>query len=335
MKRKFSDGTLSATEIEEIFRGAAAQGAEDVPTLSSANHPQNLQRSLFSAFGLPTGAPEIDFRYIPTASGNVAHPFMLPHRFFKSLYHERKSFWNRAVRGPIGVAAQFWAKMNDHPFVREHPYLEGVDRSKLLGLGLHGDAGSYSHNNSLYVFTWNSVTGDGQTLDTRFLMTLIRKDQIVPRTIDAIAKILGWSFNVLLTGIDPATDEGGRTIPSGGESYLADGWRAVLVRVRGDWEFYTSIFGAPHWGVVDRMCWLCGAVGDDDSHLCYTHCGEHASWRTTRVTHAQYLADLAARDEPVPAWYSHVHGLQIVCLMIDVLHAVDLGIFAHVIGNIF
>ena len=81
MRKMFAKGRLSAVEIEEIFRGAADQGAAGTPTLSSPNHPQNLQRSLLSAFGQPVGAPSIAWRTIPTTKGMAAHPFLLPHVF--------------------------------------------------------------------------------------------------------------------------------------------------------------------------------------------------------------------------------------------------------------
>ena len=96
------------------------------------------------------------------------------------------------------------------------------------------------------VFTVNSLLGEGPTKSTRFLMTAIKKSLIGPGTIEAIAKLLGWSFNVLLTGVEPALDENGDPLPSGGApQYLAGGYRAVLVKVHGDWEFYNSAFGVP------------------------------------------------------------------------------------------
>ena len=165
-------------------------------------------------------------------------------------------------------------------------------------------------------------------------MTVMRKSMIVEGTWDAVAKILGWSFNVLLTGLDPAVDEHGNAMP-GSQRHLADGWKGVLTLIRGDWEFYHGVFNVPHWTSVGTMCWLCGAVGADGHALRYSLTGPDAGWRFTRTTMATYLAALAAFGIPIPPWFRYVRGLDIRCLMIDVLHALDLGVCAHVIGNVF
>jgi len=57
LKQQWGKGKVSAKDVAEIFEGAGKQGAEDVPKMSSLNHPQNLHRSLVSAFGHPVGAP--------------------------------------------------------------------------------------------------------------------------------------------------------------------------------------------------------------------------------------------------------------------------------------
>jgi len=49
----------------------------------------------------------------------------------------------------------------------------------------------------------------------------------------------------------------------------------------------------------------------------------------------EYMDDMRARGRAVPVLLSLVIGLTVTCVMIDVLHAVDLGVASHVIGNIF
>ena len=58
MKQKWGNGKMSAKEVAEVFIAAGDQGARDVPQLSSLNKPQNLHRSLVSAFGHPVCAPD-------------------------------------------------------------------------------------------------------------------------------------------------------------------------------------------------------------------------------------------------------------------------------------
>ena len=290
MKKSFASGELSAKKIESIFRDAASQGAHGTPTLSSPNYPQNLQRSLVAAFGTPAGAPEIEWRLIPTALGIIPHPFLLPHKFLASLFTSKPTFWTKTVSGPLGAARRFWENMETSSFVREHPGLDGLNRDKLIPLGLDGDSGKFSYYESLFVFTFNSCLGEGPTRSTRFLMTAIKKSLLAPGTIDAVAKMFGWSFNVCLTGSEAATDENGNPLPiSGTPRQLFGGFKGVLVRVRGGWEFYNSVFMVPHWKNLDRMCWLCCAVGDPNHRLKYSRTDERAPWRRTRQSHAAFL----------------------------------------------
>ena len=334
MRRSFASGELSATKIESIFRDAAAQGAQSTPKLSSPAYPQNLQRSLMAAFGTPAGAPDIEFRMIPTTLGVIAHPFLFPHRFFASLYASQSAFWTKSVSGPIGAATRFWQRMESSRFVKDHPHLAGVDWATLLPLGMHGDSGKFSHYDSLFVVTFNSCLGEGPTKSTRFLMTAIKKSLIVPGTIDAIARVLGWSFNVLLTGLEPMIDELGNPLPPSDARYLAGGFKGVLVKVRGDWEFYNSVFKVPHWKSLGRMCWLCGAVGDPNNALKYSRTDARSPWRATRVSHQAFLRWCRAEGAGIGSFFMYVEGLIIDCIMIDVLHTVDLGIFAHAMANI-
>ena len=334
MRQSFATGELSAKKIESIFRDAAVQGATNTPQLSSPAYPQNLQRSLVAAFGSPVGAPEIEFRMSPTTLGIIPHPFLFPHRFFSSLHASQPAFWARSVSGPIGASSRFWQRMESTRFVRDHPHLDGLDRSKLVPLGMHGDAGKFSHYESLMVFTFNSLLGEGPTKSTRFLMTCIKKSLICEGTIEAIAKLLGWSFNVLLTGVEPVMDENGNALPSGAARYLAGGYRGVLVKVRGDWEFFNTIFMVPHWKSLSRMCWLCMAVGDPNSALKYSRTDAGAPWRATRCSHQTFLRWCRAEGAGIGAFFRYMQGLIIDCIMIDVLHTVDLGVFAHACANI-
>ena len=50
---------------------------------------------------------------------------------------------------------------------------------------------------------------------------------------------------------------------------------------------------------------------------------------------AAYVAELLAQRRPVPPLFSVVIGLLLSCVMVDVLHCMDLGITAHVVANVF
>ena len=306
------------------MQGAAAAG-------SHGRHPQNLQRSLISLFGMPDGAPEFEWYNIPTKSGSHAHPFLLPHAWLASLYQSRPRMWESAITGADGAAAAFWRSMEKTPIVRSHPFLTPDERSRTVPLGIHGDGGAFSKQDSVYCFTFNSLLGEGSTAAKRFLITIIKKSEMVPATLQTLMDIFSWSFNVALSGLTPDTDWAGRDV-EGPRAHIAGRWRGSLVQVRGDWQFYCEVFRFPAWNAAEEMCWLCRASAAGE--LSFTCCGTHAGWRRTRRTHETYVEGLAAKGEELPVLLQKVRGLRLESVMIDVLHTVDLGVAAHIVGNI-
>ena len=112
--------------------------------------------------------------------------------------------------------------------------------------------------------------------------------------------------------------------------WLTDG----KVHLHGDWEFHADIFSFPRWNEATNMCWICKASSNNDA-LGYTACGPEAGWHSTRRTHESYLEELEADGRQPPILFANVRGLRLECVMIDVLDAVDLGVSAHIVGNVF
>jgi len=125
---------------------------------------------------------------------------------------------------------------------------------------------------------------------------------MIPETMLAIIKILTWSFNAMLTGIEPLTSYLGEQL-SGAKNLLAGRWKAAFCQLRGDWEFYSmpSFLNFPYWNELGRMCWKCMAVGDSASPMKYSRYDKRAPWRATRQTHETYLETLALEGRQVPA----------------------------------
>ena len=337
LKRDWSKGILSAKQVQEYAEGASRQGAVGMDGAARAGshgkHAQNMHRSLVSLFGRPKGSPEFCWYQIPTSKGPKLHPFMMPHLWFSALFAELPDKFADTMKGPDDAAcSSFWTMMADTPFLKHHPHMPPQRLSRTLPVGLYGDAGSFSHQESLYVFTWNSLLGVGQTMAKRFLTTCIRKSDLTAGTFDAIFRILGWSFNVLLTGITPSEDWQSKPLKGGG-AYLAGGYSACLTQVRGDWEFYCSIFSFPRWNGAENMCWMCDASAEGP--LSFANFAADAPWRATRRTHEVYVAKLRATGRALPALFEHVAGLRLECVMVDILHTVDQGVALHIIGNVF
>lgn len=298
-------------------------------------HPQNLFRDLKRAFGLPRGAPEsFDWYELPMKSGRkVAHPFLLPHQLFASHFANRIETWRTLIAGPEHACREFWNGMRDSEFVLKHPQLPMEEWDHIIPLGFHADAGAYSEQDSVFCVSWNSLMGTGSTMEKRFLATILRKSEMSADTLEAALKILTWSFNIVLTGQTPFQDYLGNNIAGGGK-WLAKPWKGALTQIRGDWQFYCEAFGFPQWNTNIRMCPYCKASNIYEN-LYWTKCGADAPWRDTRFTHETYLAFMIESGLYIPTMLRHAIGVRLESVMVDTLHCVDLGIAAHVLGNIF
>ena len=290
LKKTWAKGDISTVLVQEIAEAAEAQGARDMKSLSSTGTggvwPQNIQRSLLRYFGQPSGAPPFTWINLPVKGGMQPHPVLLPHQFFGTLFAQRRNLWNDWVRGPAGAASTFWREMAGTPIVKDHPGLNPKRLDMTLPVGLHGDGDAFSKQDSLFVLSWNSICGalgmDG--FSKRFVYTIVRKAQMTDGTMPTLLRCFSWSLNLLLTGITPDKNFEGRPCEGGGQ-YIAGGWRAACLQVRGDWEFLANTLGFPNWQAGGNMCWLCAAETSVSQELLWTDMSATAGWRATKRTH--------------------------------------------------
>ena len=336
LKRRWGTGELSSATVQSLAHDAATQGTPGIDNIAASGtygaHPQNLFRDLLKLFGSPVGAPMIDWIEIPLKSGRkISHPFILPHRFFQSLAHDRPDLWRQRVVGSTGAARQFWESMRETPFVKNHPHLPEEAWATTIPIGMHGDGGAFNKHDGLFTFNWNSLLATGTTCQTRFVFTVVRKSEMVADTMDAIMRLFGWSCNIMLSGETPLLDYLNR--PALGKPVpLAHGYRACLVQCRGDWEFYTQLFYFPRWDGADRCCWLCRASSTNPDRS-WTDFNPNAGWRDTIWTHEEWINYLRASGYAIPVLFLVVLGFRLECISIDVLHAVDQGFSTHIVAN--
>ena len=108
------------------------------------------------------------------------------------------------------------------------------------------------------------------------------------------------------------------------------GFRALLVEVKGDWEFFGNVLHLPRWDNVAGICFLCKATKQDllQNHL-------EANWRHPdfRLDHQGLLHQLRATKERLsPVWQFPL--FKQVCLKLDWLHLADQGVTASFAGSI-
>ena len=337
LTRDWAKGEISSAKVQEYAWGAVQQGARAMADAAAIGNyganPQNAFRALTVVFGTPQGAPAVQWIDIPTKHGKrTPHPFLLPHEFFSSFFSERPTQFSDAMAGPAGACAEFWKGIKHTDFVKRHPQLPRAAWGRTIPLGMHGDGASFSHHDSLYTFSWNSLLGVGTTTQKRFVFTVVKKSDMVVGTLDAIFKVFAWSVNALLSGDTPSQDADGRRLDGGGRP-LADGWRGALCQIRGDWAFYKEVFDFPQWSAAERMCFLCRASSKIRA-LAWTNCGPEAGWRSTRWSHETYIEFLRGAGLAIPVLLWLVIGFRLECVMVDVLHTVDQGIASHIVGNV-
>ena len=117
---------------------------------------------------------------------------MLPHRWLTARYEHCPNIWKNSVEGADGGALALWTLMGQSLYVKKHPHLPRNMWECTVPIGMRGDAGAFSKQESLYVFTWNSLLGARTTMSKRFLMTVIRKKDITPETLDCMLKVMAW-----------------------------------------------------------------------------------------------------------------------------------------------
>ena len=338
LRRDWAIGKINSRQVQEYAFNAELQGATGLTRMAHAGacgkHPGNIHLALVRLFGRPAGSPDIRWSTIPTKSSpRKPLPFLYPHDFFAQMYHERPRSWQRYLRGLEGATGQFWKGMEKTKFVQLHPVLDPSMYTKTIPIGMHGDAGGFTEHESLIVISWNSLLATGTTRSKRFLFTVLPKKECTKGTLDAIFKVFAWSVNIMLTGQNAMKDWEGNPLP-GKSGKLAGGWRACLTSCRGDWAWYCEIFGFPKWNENERMCWMCLA-SSTIKDLMFTDCSRRAGRRTTNFTHESYLAFLARRNLEPTVLLILVLGFRLECILVDVLHAADLGMTAHIIGNVF
>ena len=114
--------------------------------------------------------------------------------------------WESSVRGHVEAAERYWDELQESDALRDHLELLTEDNGWLIPCGLHGGAGQFSHNDSLIVISLNSLIGSGVTKNHRHSVTVCKKFGMCPGTLDSLFRVIGWSCNVLQTGIELVVD---------------------------------------------------------------------------------------------------------------------------------
>ena len=81
------------------------------------------------------------------------------------------------------------------------------------------------------------------------------------------------------------------------------------------------------------MCPFCKA-SSVNRDLAWEDCSAEAGWRATLWTDETYKAFLRESGMAIPALLKYAVGLRLECVMVDVMHTLDLGVSGHIVGNV-
>ena len=199
----------------------------------------------------------------------------------------------------------------------------------------------------------------------RLPITGLMKASMSTNTWHDIFEVIAWSFRLMATGAYPAARHDGKAWLKSdfhrAKQASADlGYRSALVQMRADWGCWKNVFGFPQYNEKAGCCWRCH-VTPQQAHLprppprlpssCSSYVSrsprlsptqvfqpEHicstAPWRSNRRTKAQLIQHLMEHDVIISPMMSIPFVDQSVW-RIDWLHAVDLGVAADWLGQMF
>ena len=156
-------------------------------------------------------------------------------------------------------------------------------------------------------------------------------------TYDDVFAVIAWSLEALAAGRYPRARHDGEPWRAGEDSQRAKlagqamNLRGCLVEVRGDWNFYKSVFSFPQWNERTGICWRCTCTPEQVREF-----GAEAPWRQPeqRLSHGQFLARLHQAGIEPPAIFQ-APFVETSMFRCDWLHVVDLGVGADFLGNLF
>ena len=151
--------------------------------------------------------------------------------------------------------------------------------------------------------------------------TVLNGKRLIPgRSLAPVFRVLAWSFAALLSGVFPGSTPEvqlcEKRAAMAGKS-IAEGRRFALVELRGDWEWFYSLFQFKvYWRSVE-CCWLCLANTTN-----YADFSDNAPWLAQGRSHQGFMADVCGDPGPLAA----VPGFHMQMLKPCSMHTVNLGL---------
>lgn len=342
-------GAISAPAAQQCAKAAALSGtiAEDVEQLSRigahGHSPEHCQRDMVAKFCTDLQSPEPFEWMVPVRAKDhetlqmqvkkVPVHLLLPHEWLASLVDE---FSQQDILGISGIA-DFWAglSMSDPKLignaVMDVPNFQQI----VLPLLLHGDGAQFAERDSLLVISMKSVLSKSSTAASQLLLAAMPKQSRNKSqnpdedTWHEIWKVLAWSFTALFYGKHPKTDPDNKPWPPGsrrqrlaGKPLLPNGIRGWIYCLAGDLDYLCNEYELNHFA-SSKPCFLCDCDWQKISPYDFR---PTALWMKTKR---------ARQNPPTKHAVFSIPGVVLESVGLDCLHTLELGMVAHLIGNLF
>jgi hypothetical protein len=226
--------------------------------------------------------------------------------------------------------------------------IDGEDRASVALFGMHADAVTWSTNiragidRKVVICSWNVISSRDDAVKLKRQPCFVLMNSRLCEcgcsgycTYQKIFDVVSWSFQCLRDGVTPTTRHDGSAFTDHDRKVRLSGSQSIpqagLAQVRGDWEWLTTVFRT-RWYTAQSFCWMCDATRTPGPHY-YAEFTRDAGHRATLMSHQDYL--MRCRQERVqPSTLFKSPGLLLDHLVVDSMHAGDLGCFADAIGGL-
>jgi hypothetical protein len=333
---RFLSGELAATSTHDLIskaQKAAGQGCEDLAKAGkSGKLKKNIARDLRRTLRKKSHWPQFYWAQIPIWDAKTEtselkwHPFLLPHEWLLNFFAfglTEKSMPNEALHSGI----------LEH--IRQTCLELGIDPEGVIPLGFHCDGVPFGSrvftDDSLELFSMNFPCEDKGGLRVPFT-ALQRRHLAKHITYNAVLEVLKWSLNCLAMGVNPQCRHDGSPWRTSDKSRSKKGLqspiKALLVEIRADWDALKQVFQFPQHNETAGICWKCKATP-----ATFRDCSSQASWRSERLSPEDFHFGLQQSGyTPCPLFSAP--GVSAKIVVVDWLHACDLGIAADIQGNV-
>ncbi|CAK9096252.1 unnamed protein product [Durusdinium trenchii] len=262
LQELFCIGTLSGQEVQHLASQAAldlerakpSSTPKPLETLQKLGpegvHSNNVHRDMMKLLSAQCFVPEAKLCQIPFTKDGAKHfqSVLLPHEIFAWLFEKHNDRWQQMfMPGGQKQVDTFWKQCKLHPSMAGNQAVLSRNLRKSLPVALHGDGVptvgiGKCWGKLMECYNWHGCLATGGTRACHMLIWTAYQKFFKPGdggTLDAVFKIIAWSFKTLFYGVWPAADWNNAMYPPDsilGQKAglpLASGYCGVLTALEG------------------------------------------------------------------------------------------------------